>query len=113
MEPGLTPRENYLLDIWKSLPIEKKKEAVALYERMTGDEPELMGLFPLLAALVPVAKKAFSIGKKVVGAIRKKSPAQAPAPAPQKQSGFQFPSGIPPALLLGGGALLLILLLRR
>jgi hypothetical protein len=63
---GLTEKEKSMLALWNKLTPEKKKEAVALYEKMKGDEPELMGFLPLLAALVPIAKKAWSIGKGLV-----------------------------------------------
>lgn len=52
---------------------------------LTNKYPEYMGLFPVLPAFLTTA---FSVGKKVVSAVKsvtgkkKKSPVKAPAPAP-------------------------------
>lgn len=105
---GLSARENQLLSIWNRMTPEARQNALSVYDRMQGDEPELMGIFPLLAALVPVAKKAFSLGKKAVGLIKKK-PAAVPEPTPKTTTGKKL--NIPPAALAIGGGLLLVILL--
>jgi hypothetical protein len=99
-------RQDTALEIWGNMSEEQKKDALDLYDRMEGDEPELMGLFPLLAAIVPAVKGAFRVGKKLVGLVKKPAPPPPPPPPPKPK--------IPPAALaIGGGLLLLLMLTRR
>jgi hypothetical protein len=106
---SLTAKEQEGLKIWNGLPLNKRLEAIKQYnelKKLHGDGPELMGFLPFLALLVPIAKKAFAIGKTIVSAIKNKGGGNAPPPPPPTLK-------IPPIALIGGGVLLLILLTRR
>jgi hypothetical protein len=39
------------LAYWGRMNEEQKRTALDLYDRMSGDEPELMGIFPFIAAI--------------------------------------------------------------
>jgi hypothetical protein len=94
----LTSDEVKLIKIWNRMNPVQKKKAVEIYERMSTNEPELMGVFPLFAALIPAAKKVFGGVKNLI------SKPKAPPPVQKTE--------IPWPLVIGGGALLLLLLTR-
>jgi hypothetical protein len=87
---------------------------------MSGDEqrqyfarnPELMGIFPLLAAIPGLIKGAFKGIKNVVGLIKGKKKSS-PPPIPTPSSLFEKFKDPKILIGVGGGALLLILLMGR